>query len=205
LNPNYAVGHQWYGEYLAARGRHEEAIAAIQRALELDPLSLIIHATLGRHGYFFARQYEQAAEQLLKTLEMDADFWVAHHFLGWVYTCLGKLEEALTAYETARCLNGNLETLAGLGYVHGRAGRRAEALALLDELRQLSARCYVSPMLSALIWTGLGDNDQAFAWLNRAVADRSQWLSEILVDSFFDPLRPDPRFQDLLRQVNLLP
>ena len=204
LNPNYAVGHQWYGEYLAARGRHEEAIAAIGRALDLDPLSLIIHATLGRHGYYFARQYERAAEQLHKTLEMEANFWVAYHFLGAVYACMGRLEEARTAFETAHRLDGNLEILAGLGHVHGLAGRRGEALALLDELQRLSARCYVSPILSAVIWTGLGDCDQAFAWLDRAVEDRTQWLSEILVDSFFDRLRPDPRFKDLLRRVGLL-
>ena len=205
LNPNYAIAHQWYGEYLAARGRHDEAIAAIGRALDLDPLSLIIHATLGRHGYFFARQYDRAAEQLHRTLEMDADFWVAYHFLGAVYACLGRLDEARTAFETARRLNDNLEMIAGLGYVHGRAGRRGEALALLDELKEKAARGYVSPILSALIWTGLGDNDQAFAWLDRAVEDRTQWLSEIMVDSFFDPLRPDPRFQPLLRQVGFLP
>src|SRR5262249_37828091 len=102
-------------------------------------------------------------------------------------------------------LDGNLETVAGLGYVHGLAGRRDEALAALDELRRLSSRCYVSPVLSALVWAGLGDNDQAFAWLDRAVADRARWLGECLVAALFDPLRPDPRFNDLLRKVGLVP
>src|SRR5262245_6825612 len=203
LNPNYPVAHQWYGEYLAARGRHDEAIATMQRALDLDPLSLIIHATLGRHGYHFARQYDRAVEQLQRTLEIDANFWVAHHFLGGVYAGMGKLQEALAAFETARRLEGNLETIAGLGFVHGMAGRHDEALAMLDELQRQSSRCYVSPMLRALIWTGIGDTDKAFAWLDRAVERRTQWLSEILVDSFFDRLRPDPRFNELLRQVGL--
>ena len=82
LNPSYAVAHQWYGEYLAAVGRHEEAITAFQRAIDLDPLSLIIQATLGRHGYYFARRYDQAIAQLQKTLDMDDDFWVARFWLG---------------------------------------------------------------------------------------------------------------------------
>src|SRR5262249_49300996 len=109
LNPNYAPAHLWYGEYLAARGRHDEAIAAIGRAVDLDPLSLIIHASLGRHGYAFARQFDRAAGQLHRTLAMDPNFWVAHHFLGGVYACTGRLAEALAAFETANRLDGNLE------------------------------------------------------------------------------------------------
>ena len=120
LNPNNAIAYQWYGEYLAARGQHPQAIAAIQRGIELDPLSLISHATLGRHGYYFARQYDQAIAQLHKTLEMDGNFWVAHYFLGWVYARTGRLTEALTAFQTAQRLDGNLEIVAGLAYAHAR-------------------------------------------------------------------------------------
>ncbi len=204
LNPNCASAHQWYGEYLSARGRHPESIAAIRRALDLDPLSLIIQATLGRHGYQFARQFDRAAEQLHKTLEMDANFAAAHHFLGGVHACTGRLEEAAAAFETARRLDGsNMEAVACLGHVHGLAGRRDEALRALDELRQHSGRRNVSPLLSALVWIGLGDNDEAFAWLDRAVEHRTQWLSEIGVDAMFDRLRPDPRFDALLRRLGL--
>src|SRR5262249_11968420 len=203
LNPHYAVGHQWHGEYLAALGQHDQAIAAMRRAIEIDPLSLIIHATLGRHGYYFARQYDRAIQQLPKTLEIDGNFWVAHHFLSAVYARIGRLPEALAAAESARRLNDNLEIVAMLGYTHGLAGRRPEALQALDELRQRARTQYVSPIPAALITLSLGEHDEAFAWLEKAYEDRAQWLSELKVDPSFDALRPDPRFTDLLRRVGL--
>lgn len=201
LNPNYAIAHQWYGEYLAAIGRHDEAIAVIQRAIDLDPLSLIIHSTLGRHGYYFARQYDRAIEQLKKTLEMDASFWVAHHFLGWVYAQVERFDEALAEFEAARRLNENLEIMAGIGFTQALAGRRNEANQVLDEFKRLAATRYVSPILPGMVAIALGENDQAFAWLEKAYADRVQMLSEINADPAFDRLRSDPRFHDLLRRV----
>jgi serine/threonine protein kinase/tetratricopeptide (TPR) repeat protein len=203
LNPNYAVAHQWYGEYLAAVGRHTEAIAAVKRALDLDPLSLIIHATLGRHAYYFARQYDQAIAQLRKTLEMDANFWVAHSFLGWVYARVGRLADALAEFQTARRLDENLENIAGLGYTHGLSGHADEAGQALEELRQIAEKRYVSPILSAVIAIGLGQHDRAFDWLEKAYEDRAQMLSEIKADPLFDSIRSDQRFADLLRRVGL--
>jgi serine/threonine protein kinase/tetratricopeptide (TPR) repeat protein len=203
LNPNYAVAYQWFGEYLAAVGRHQEAIAAFKRAIELDPLSLIIHATLGRHGYYFARQYDQAIAQLQKTLEMDASFWVARLWLGWAYANTGRLPEALAELQTARRLDNNLEILAALGCTYGLLGRRPEAQQVLDELQELSRARYVSPMLGALIATAMGEHDQAFEWLEKSYADRAQMMSELKAEPAFDPLRADPRFADLLRRVGL--
>jgi eukaryotic-like serine/threonine-protein kinase len=203
LSPSYAVAHQWFGEYLAALGRHAEAIAAMRRAIDLDPLSLIIQCTLGRHGYYFARRYDEAAAQLRKVLELDDQFWVAHFWLAVVYSQLGRLEEALGHLETARRLDGNLEIVMFLGYVHGRAGRAAEARQVLDELDQLRTRRYVSPMLPAIVWIGLGEADRAFDWLERAYAERVQMLTELAAEPAFDPLRPAPRFVDLLRRVGL--
>jgi TolB-like protein/tetratricopeptide (TPR) repeat protein len=203
LNPNYAIAHQWYGEYLAATGRHPEAIASLKRGIDLDPLSLIIHATLGRHGYYFARQYDRAIAQLQKTLDMDDGFWVARLWLGWTYAVTGRLSEALTELETARRLDNNLEIVMALGYAYGRAGRLAEARQLLDELRQLSGTRYVSPMLGALIATGMGEHGQAIGWLEQCYADRAQMMSELKAEPAFDPLRGDPRFTDLLRRVGL--
>jgi serine/threonine-protein kinase len=201
LKPNYATAYQWYGEYLAALGRHEEAIAVIRRAVELDPLSLIIQATLGRHGYYFARQYDQAIAQLHKTLEMDENFWVAHLWLGWTYANVGRFPEAHVELQTARRLDNNLEIVMALGYAYGRAGRRLEAQQVLDELQQLSRARYVSPMLGALIATGMAEGDQALGWLEQSYADRAQMMSELRAEPAFDPLRADPRFADLLRRV----
>jgi serine/threonine protein kinase/tetratricopeptide (TPR) repeat protein len=203
LNPNYAIGYQWYGEYLAAVGRHPEAITAFKRAIDLDPLSLIVHASLGRHGYFFARQYDLAVAQLQKTLEMDESFWVARLWLGWTYACLGRLPEALVELQAARRLDDNLEIVGALGYAFGRAGQRAEAQQLLADLEQLSRKRNVSPMVPALIAIGLGEHDQAFAWLEKSYEDRAQMMSELSVEPVFDPLRPDPRFTDLLHRVGL--
>jgi tetratricopeptide (TPR) repeat protein len=202
-NPGYAVAYQWYGEFLACVGRHVEAIAAMQRAIELDPLSLIIHATLGRHGYYFARDYNQATAQLQKTLEIDDGFWVAHHWLGLLYATVDQIPEAIAEAEAARRLDDGLETLAMLGYVYARAGRRSEAQRTLDSIRQLSTTRYVSPMLVALVATGLGKYDEAFDSLERAWQDRSQMMSELGVEPAFDPLRADPRFLDLLSRVGL--
>jgi serine/threonine-protein kinase len=205
LNPNYAIAHQWYGEYLAAIGRHPEAIAAIQRAQELDPLSLIINATLGRHGYYFARQYDRAIEQCGKVLEMDPNFWVAHSFLGWIYAQTGQVSEALAAFQTARRLENNLENIAGLGFIYGLSGQREEARKALAELMELATKRYVSPIVIALVHVGLEERDQAFAWLEKAFEHHSQWLSEINVDAAFDSLRSDPRATDLLRRIGFPP
>jgi len=203
LNPNNAIAYQWFGEYLAAVGRTQESIAALLRAIDLDPLSLIIHATLGRHGYYFARQYDQAIAQLRKTLDMDDNFWVAHLWLGWIYATIDRLPEALAELQTARRLDNNLEIVAALGYAYGRAGRRLEGQQVLDELQQLSRTRYVSPMLGALIATGMGEYNQALGWLKQAYADRAQMMSELKAEPAFDPLREDPRFAELLRLVGL--
>jgi tetratricopeptide (TPR) repeat protein len=205
LNPNYAVAWQWYGEYLSCVGRHAEGIAALGRANELDPLSLVIHATLGRHGYYFARQYDQAIARLRTTIDLDENFWIPHLWLGWLYATAGRIPEAIALCETARRLDENLEIVAALGYAYARAGRPDDAAETLASLRQLSERRYVSPMLFALIATGLGDHEQAFAWLEQAWQDRAQMLSELQVEPAFDPLRGDPRFSELLRRVGLNP
>ncbi len=203
LNPNYAVAHQWYGEYLAALGRHAEAIAAFRRAIDLDPLSLIIHATLGRHGYYFARRYDEAVAQLRKTLEMDENFWVARLWLGWTYANTGRHAEALAELQAARRLDDNLEIVAALGFAHARAGRQDEARRTLDELGELSRTRYVSPMLGALIAVGMGEHDRALGWLEKGYEEGAQMMSELKAEPAFDPLRAAPRFADLLRRVGL--
>jgi serine/threonine-protein kinase len=203
LNPNYAVAYQWYGEYLAALCRHSEAIAALRQAINLDPLSLIIHSTLGRHGYYFARQYDEAIAQFRKTLEMEDTFWVAHFWLGWTYATIGRLSEAFVELQTARRLDDNLEIVAALGYAHGLAGQTREAEQVVDELQQLARTRYVSPMLGALVAIGMGEYDEAFGWLEKAYEDGAQMLSELKVEPAFDPIRADPRFADLLGRVGL--
>jgi tetratricopeptide (TPR) repeat protein/predicted Ser/Thr protein kinase len=203
LNPAHALTYQWYGECLACMGRHTEAIAALCRAQDLDPLSININTTVGRHGFYFARQYENATAQLRKTIETDPTYWIAHSFLGWVYLFRGHFPEALATFETARRLDDNPETLAGLGYCHAVSGQHDKAKQCLDALTELARHRYVTPVNLALVFSGLGDRGQAFTWLDKACDDRSQWLSEIRVDPAFDPLRSDPRFADLLQRMKI--
>jgi serine/threonine-protein kinase len=201
--PENASGHQWYGQCLACMGRHEEAIAELRRAGELDPLSLINDAVLGRHGYFFARRYDQAREQLRRAVLTDPHFWIAQKFLGWVYLFQGDSASALAAFDKARALDDNPETLVALGYGHAVAGDPSRARQCLAALTELAPHRYLAPVNLALVHAALGEMDQAFTWLAKACEDHSQWLSEVRVDPAFDPLRSDPRFDTLLRRMNI--
>jgi adenylate cyclase len=203
LNPSYALGHHWYGEYLACVGRHTEAIEQLQRARELDPLSPVVASTLGRHGYFFARQFDRAGEELRKVTRSDPEFWIGHNWLGWVYTMKGQWPEAVEQFTITRQLDQCAETLVGLGYVFGLSGNSNEARQTLAELKALRQERYVQPVNIALVHAGLGEKDEALAWLDQACEEHAQWFSEVKVDPAFDPLRSDARFADLLKRVGL--
>ncbi|MCH8912571.1 MAG: tetratricopeptide repeat protein, partial [Planctomycetes bacterium] len=204
LNPGYATAHQWYAEYLAAMGRHEEAIAEIERAEELDPLSLIINAIAG-YVCYFASEYDQAIDHCQKALELDPNFATAHYFIGWVYERKGMYGEAIAELQKARTLSGNIDFLAVLAHAYAVSGRTKQARKMLDEVKAFSERAYVSPYVLALIYMGLGEKDQAFAWLETAYAERAINLVVLKVDPRYDELRGDPRFDDLLRRIGLLP
>jgi adenylate cyclase len=203
LNPSYALGRHWYGEYLACVGKHIEAIKQLEQARELDPLSPIVAAVLGRHGYYFARHFDRASEELQKVIRSDPEFWVGHNFLGWVYTLKGQWPKAVEQFTIAQQLDQNAETLVGLAYVLGLSGNVSKARDTLAELKKLRQKHYVQPVNIALAHTALGEKDDAFAWLDKACEEHAQWLSEIKVDPAFDPLRSDVRFEDLLKRVGL--
>jgi tetratricopeptide (TPR) repeat protein len=203
LCPSYAVAHVGYGELLAATGRHSQAIEQLETAHQLDPLSLITQSLLGRHGYHHARQFDRAEQEFRGALQMDPSFWVAHHFLGLTLAAIGELNQAIESLRAARLHHGNLEPLAGLGYCHARLGNVSEARAVLDELATIGRTAYVQPIIPALIYSGLGDNDRAFACLDEAYRHHNQWLTEIKVDAMFDLLRGDVRFDELLKRLRL--
>ena len=202
LNPRYPTAHHWYAYYLSGMGRLDQARAAIQRAQELDPLSLIINATVA-HVFYYAREYDRAIEQLRKTLEIDSNFGHAHRLLGEAYRKKAMFGEAIAEMQKAVALSGGSRVyyLAQLGNVYAVSGRRGEALRILDELMELSQQEYVSPTNFAIVCIGLGEKDQAFAWLEKAYEERSTFLTEFAVEPMFDSLRSDPRFQDLLRRM----
>jgi tetratricopeptide (TPR) repeat protein len=203
LNPNYATAHHWYGnQVLLYTGRFDEAIAAMKRAQELDPLSLIVNADVG-DTYFYARQYDKAIEQLLKTIEMDQSFYYAHYELGMAYEMKGLYPEAIAAYKQARALNNDPRVLALLGHAYAASGRRDEALKMLKQLQELARQQYVPAYHFVILYAGLVDRDQAFQWLEKTYQDRTSRMTILQVDPFLDPLRSDPRFTEMVNRVGL--
>jgi tetratricopeptide (TPR) repeat protein len=203
LNPGYATAHQWYAELLSELGRHEEALAEIKQAQQLDPFSLIINAVSG-DALRSAGQYDLAIEQLRKTLEVDRNFAHAHFHLGLTYLRKDAFAEAITEFQRAVTLSPNVtDYKGGLGYAYARSGNRAAARTVLDELKEQSRRSYVPWFYIAGIYAGLEEKDQALACLAKAYEQREQGLAVINREPMFDPLHTDPRFQDLLRRMNL--
>jgi len=205
LNPNYAPAHQWYSSFLVAMGRTEESIAEAKQTRKLEPLSLIINSQLG-WVFYLARQYPLAVEQCQMTLELDPNFFVARRYLGLAYEQEGLHDKAVAELQKAAVLSGGSPlTRAELAHGYAMSGRRAEARKVLEELRERSKREYISSYFVATIYAGLGSKDQAFAWLQKAFEDRADELVFLKADPRFDPLRSDPRFQDLLRRMNFPP
>ena len=208
LNPNYAGSHQGYGVALALTGRLSEAMAEEKRALQLDPLSVLINGSVAVIHYE-AREYDQAIEQERKTLDLDPNYLIAHIGLGLAYVQKSMHQESIAELEKAGAVSGgNASALSNLGYAYAMAGRRVEAQKVLDKLNERSKDGYVPAGARARIYAGLGDKDKIFQWLETAYAERSiagTLPGMIKVDPVFDPLRSDPRFKDLLRRMNLQP
>jgi tetratricopeptide (TPR) repeat protein len=204
LNPSYAEAHEWYAHHLMCVGRHEEAIAEAKRAQELDPLSLNATQNLG-HVFLNARQYDRAIEQLQTVLDLDPDHGFSHFLLGMVYMHTGRHEEAIAEFQRVKRLSDTVApgAVALLGYTYAIAGQRKKAEASLVELDQLATRRYVAPFPRALIYTGMGEKERAFEWLEKAYAGRNWQLRFLKVSPLFDPLRSDPRFTDLLKRMGL--
>jgi serine/threonine protein kinase/Flp pilus assembly protein TadD len=205
LDPRSGLAHTLYGINLGAVGRADEAIAESKRGLDLDPLSAVISADLG-DAYYFARQYDQAIEQLRKTLELDPNIPFAHLRLAQAYAQEGRYAETITQLAQVRTLTESWPPLmAELGYTYAASGQREAAQKLLQELKGRAAREYINPYFIALLYLGLGEEEQALVWLDKAYEERSGWITRLKVEPRFDRLRADPRFQDLARRVGLQP
>ena len=204
LSPNDPRPHGYYSWYLANMGRTEQALAEAKRGQQLDPVSLEASLFLGSI-LVFSRQYDQAIEQLRSGIELDPTYWYAHDFLGRAYEQKGRLPEAIAEFQRALELEkDNAENWSNLGHAYALSGNRAEAQKIIEHLKELSLHTYVAPYNLAAIYTGLGDRDQAFAWLDRAYADRSGFLAFYFkTDAHMDSLRSDPRFAELIHRVGL--
>jgi len=201
LNPRYSPAHHFFGWYLCIMDRYEEAYTEIQRAIRLDPLQSLSNALLG-DVYFYARRYDQAIEQCQKTLALDPKSGMAQLFLGWAYSRKSLHEAAIAELKKACDLWPGSTPIGALGEAYVAAGRRDEAQKILEQLDQLSRQRYVTPYVIGRIYAMLGQNDEAFRWLEIAYEQRAEWMVLLKVDPALDSLRPDPRFQDLMRRMN---
>jgi len=203
LNPSYATAHAWYAEELAALGRGDQALAEMERAREVDPLSLPVSVVAGWILYV-ERDNDQAIDQFQRTLELDSNFAIAHLYLGRAYVQKGNLEQAIVEAQTATRLSGSHPFyMAWLGYAYARAGNRNEALRILHQLKVISGKKYVASHDVAAIYVGLGEKSKAIAWLNKGYDEHSYTVLQLGVEPEFDSLRSDPRFQDLVQRVGL--
>ncbi len=201
LNPDYATAHQWYGEYLRMMGREPEAIAEIEAARALDPLSLIINTELGL-PYYLEGDYDGAIRQYQKALVMDPNFGLAHCLLGWAYEEKGQLGEAIRELERAQQLDDSAPVLAALGHAYALAGRRRDAQQVLRQLEERRRRARVSALFFAEVYEALGEKEKALAALEQAYAERDWTLVWLKMGRKLGALKDDPRFAALLARMN---
>jgi TolB-like protein/Tfp pilus assembly protein PilF len=205
LNPSYCRAHTFYPFYLSSVGQSEDAFAVAKRALDLDPASPAVSHSLAVQLYL-ARQFDQAIEQVHNTLQLDANFPISYQLLGEVYISKGMCRKALASLETYCALSRSCAASLGLvGYSHARLHERSQALRMIEELRAASKQNFVPAFFFALVYAGLGDNDLAFLWLEKAYEERFNRLAYLKLDALWDPLRSDPRFKNLLRRIGIPP
>ena len=198
LNPNSSLTHSYYAHFLRQQGKIEEAIREARRGVALDPVSPQGTFLLAQSLYE-ARRYDEAISQLRKALDLEPRFWPAHLYLGKTLAEQGQYQEALV--ELRKAQNFTAEPYATIGYVYGRMGRAADARKVIADLQEQLKKGYVAPTDFAKVYIGLGDKEQAFAWLEKGYQQHDFWLTFLKGDPIFDSLRSDPRFQDLLRRV----
>jgi TolB-like protein/DNA-binding winged helix-turn-helix (wHTH) protein/Tfp pilus assembly protein PilF len=203
LAPNYETAHRFYSFYLACMGRHDEALAFAEQARRLDPVSprALMNVAL---VLYLARRYDEAIAHVEDTLELAPDFGPAHVLLARVFVAQGRPERAVDQMAHARNLLGSRpDVVTPHAYALARAGRRREAIAMLDGLRSLSEPHEPAPVRVAMVYIGLGEIDRAFQWLEAALEARDWQMSMLNVEPAFDALRSDGRFSALLDRVGL--
>ena len=202
-NPGYAPAHQWQAVFQVLMGRFEAGLASGERALELDPMSVVVQWTRG-YLLYYMRRFDDALEQHRRTLALDPTFARVHIDIGLIHALRGDFQAAIEELQKALgLLEDNPGLLASLGYVYALAGDRPEAGRILEELAARSKRRPVSAFTVALVHVGLGDVDAAFAWLERSLEHREDAMVSLKVNPRIDGLRGDPRLVSLMRRVGL--
>jgi DNA-binding winged helix-turn-helix (wHTH) protein/TolB-like protein len=201
-NRNYVMAHSWNAESLAAMGRFPEAVAEARLAVEEDPLSLIVNSNAG-WTFCLAGHYEEAIQTLQKAIDVDPSFPRTHFRLGEVYEIRGLYDQAIEEFTRAVKLSGgDIYYTADLGHAYAVSGRTSEAREILRTLRAKASHQYVPAFAIAMVYLGLGDNDSALRWLEKAANDHSTSMAYLKVDPFLRVLDSDPRFQKLIQRVN---
>ena len=200
LKPAYPTVHHWYALLLSWQGRNQEALDEANEARRLDPTSLIINNLLGV-VHLYGRDLEGAVRYYTRTLEMDPGFLISRAMLGGTYAAQGKYAEAEAEFEKSQDLVNRTEGPRGVSYAL--SGRRADALRLVSGMEERASRGFVSPAARGYIWVALGEKDRGFALLEKACAETDWRLREAKVDPLYGSMRPDPRFQALLKCVHL--
>ena len=203
LSPSYAEAHQVYSESLSEMGRHNQALAEIQTAQELDPLSATTILAVG-WAFYYARDYDRAIEQCRKVLDLDPSSLSARDCVGSAHLATGAYDQAIAEYKALAASSGNDPLrVAGLGCAYALAGRKTQAQEVVAELTAASQIHYVPPYFFGLVHAALGENDKAFWWLEKAYEEHDSYLVRLKVEPAMDPLRSDPRFEKLLHRINL--
>ncbi|HET8667580.1 MAG TPA: tetratricopeptide repeat protein, partial [Terriglobales bacterium] len=204
LNPNYALAHQWRGLYYTAIGHMDQAIAEITRARELDPLNPVVYTAMAQ-AYCFDGQNDACIEQARKALELDPDFALAHFNVGRGFEQKQMYDEAIAEFQQGGPLiQQSPAIVAALGYTYAAAGQRREALQKLAQLQTLSKQVYVPALYTAALYTALGDRDNAFAYLEKAYEEKSEYLVFLNMDPVINNLRSDPRYNRFLQRIGIL-
>jgi DNA-binding winged helix-turn-helix (wHTH) protein/TolB-like protein/tetratricopeptide (TPR) repeat protein len=203
LNPLYDTAHHWYSHELIALGRSDEGIAEAKKAQELSPSDTVMNEHMG-WTYLMVRDYDRAIQSARKAIEMDADFLLAHRVLGMAYQYKGQNDQAIAEFERGvELTHGDPVAKAFLARSYAAAGKNEQAAQILNELLRLSSKQYVPPTEIADTFAALGRKDEAFQWLNKAYDERAAALVYLKVAQVYDPLRSDPRFQELLTRLHL--
>ncbi len=203
LNPNNPTTHQWYAAFLLYTGKPDQAMAEIQYAYDLDPLSLIINTNLGDFYQYTIHQYDKAIEQYNKTIELDSNFWGPYVGLGLVYEARGKFNEAINMYQKAKSLQSMPSLLRQMGCIYIKTGKQIDGMKILKELLTYSSQGYPVSYDIACLYFCLGEKDKTFKWLETSYENREEGILDLTFEPFWDSLRPDPRFIALLRKMGL--
>ncbi len=203
LNPNYELAYDWYGYYLTAMERYEEAKVILEKAKELDPLSAPIASDMG-FSILYSGDYDLALQKLQAAVQMNPRLAIVHIWMGRAYQAKNMYPEAITEYKKTLEISGNwCVGLSVLGNVYGVSGDKANAKKILDTLVALSSKKFVTSYGVATVYTGLGDKDKAFEWLNKAYDERSNWMVWLKADPRWAPLKTDKRYIELVNKVGL--